>query len=328
MLELLRPPPHRGPLIAAGAVALAVGLALAELRIADALTPGYHLFALAIAAGVVLALGAQAPNEDDDRPPAYRSVLLVTGLALLYLALLRLADALGDTSEDLPSATTTLTALVEAAVALAVAVRSRSAVCGLIAAVAGMVAVLAGLEWVFEPDSFTASRWLLGLGAAALVLGSLVLRATRPRQAELLVIAAGLAILAIAVQAALDAFFGTAFFGPPGDSLLPGFWELVILGAGFGLVAYGAIDRLPGPAWLGVANLAAFVVVAGLYHDETLRWWPLLLILVGAGAMAAGLRPRKPLPPEPAAYRAGDAPLASKTEEVVLRVRVDDAPPR
>ena len=186
MLELLRPPPHRGPLIAAGAVALAVGLALAELRIADALTPGYHLFALAIAAGVVLALGVQAPNEDE-RPPAYRSVLLVTGLALLYLALLRLADALGDTSEDLPSATITLTALVEAAVALAVAVRSRSAVCGLIAAVAGMVAVLAGLEWVFEPDSFTASRWLLGLGAAALVLGSLVLRATRPRQAELLV---------------------------------------------------------------------------------------------------------------------------------------------
>ena len=102
----------------------------------------------------------------------------------------------------------------------------------------------------------------------------------------------------------------------------------MILGAGFGLVAYGAIDRLPGPAWLGVANLAAFVVVAGLYHDETLRWWPLLLILVGAGAMAAGLRPRKPLPPEPAAYRAGDAPLACAAEEVVLRVRVDDAPPR
>ena len=47
MLDLLRPPPHRGPLIAAGAVALAAGLGLAELRIAGELTPGYHLFVLA-----------------------------------------------------------------------------------------------------------------------------------------------------------------------------------------------------------------------------------------------------------------------------------------
>ena len=45
--------------------------------------------------------------------------------------------------------------------------------------------------------------------------------------------------------------------------------------------------------------------------------------------MAAGLRPRRPLPPEPDAYRAGEQPLASRAadDEVVLRVRVDDAPP-
>jgi hypothetical protein len=72
------------------------------------------------------------------------------------------------------------------------------------------------------------------------------------------------------------------------------------------------------------------VLIVGTDGEDTLRWWPLLLILVGAGAMAAGLRPREPLPPEPTAYRAGDAPLASRTEEeeVVLQVRVDDAPPR
>ncbi len=327
MLELLRPPPHRGPLIAAGAVALAAGLALAELRIADELTPGYHLFALAVAAAVVLALGVQAPLEDG-RPPAYQSVLLVTGLALLYGALLRLADSFGDRTDFLPIATITLTALAQACAALAVAVRCRSAVCGLIAAVFGMIAVLAAWEWVFDPDGFGVSRWLLGLSAAGLVLASLVLRAGRPRQAELLVDAAGLAIFAIGIEAMLAAvgiFVGFVGFGAPD---LPWFWKLVVLGAGFGLVAFGAIDRAPGPAWLGVANLAAFILVVGLDGDETLRWWPLLLILVGAGAMVAGLRPRKPLPPEPAAYRAGDAPLASRTEEVVLRVRVDDAPPR
>ena len=321
---MLRPPPHRGPLIAAGAVALTTGLALAELRIDDALTPGYHLFALAAAAAIVLVLGLHAPSEDGG-PPAYQSVLLVSGLALLYMTLLRLADALGDSSGGLPVATITLTALAEAVAAAIVAVRTRSAICGLIAAVAGMAALLAAWEWAFDPDGFGVFRWLLALAAAALALASLVLRAHRPRHAELLADAAGLAILVIGIQALLDAL---GFLGVFGSAGLPGFWELVLLAAGFGLVAYGAIDRAPGPAWLGVANLVAFVAIVGFEGDDTLRWWPLLLILVGAGAMGAGLRPRKPLPPEPTAYRAGDAPLASRTEEVVLRVRVDDAPPR
>ena len=108
-----------------------------------------------------------------------------------------------------------------------------------------------------------------------------------------------------------------------------GFWELIVLGAGCGLVAFGAIDRSPGPAWLGFANLVVFVIAAGSDTEEQLYFWPAALIIVGGVAMAAGLRPRQPLPPEPDAYRAGDAPLAARTadDEVVLRVRVDDGPP-
>ena len=61
--------------------------------------------------------------------------------------------------------------------------------------------------------------------------------------------------------------------------------------------------------------------------DQTLLWWPLLLILLGLGAMLAGLRPRSPLPPEPDPYRAGEQPLAARAdEEITLRVR-DDSPP-
>ena len=90
VLDLLRPPPHRGPLIAAGAVVLATGLALLELRLQDELAVGVHFLVLGPAAAIVLALGLQAPNEDG-RPPAYQSVLLVTGLLLLFPALLRLA---------------------------------------------------------------------------------------------------------------------------------------------------------------------------------------------------------------------------------------------
>jgi hypothetical protein len=102
-----------------------------------------------------------------------------------------------------------------------------------------------------------------------------------------------------------------------------------VLAAGCGLVAYGAVDRAPGPAYLGVANLAAFVGSATLYQHETLLYWPLLIGVLGIGVVATGLRPRSPLPPEPSAYHAGSLPLASRTddEEAVLRVR-DDSPPR
>jgi hypothetical protein len=320
VLDLLRPPPHRGPLIAAGAVVLATGLAAGEIRLIEELSPGVHLLALGAPAALVLALGLQAPNEDD-RPPAYQSVLLVTGLLLLAGALLRLADATGADFESLYSAGAyTWTGLVLCGVAVWASVRRRSAVCLLIAAIAGAVAVLAGVDWIFDPDGFTAARWLLLAMAVGLVLGSLALRASAPRHAELLVAGAALAILAIGLQGVVAS---------DGETLLPDFWELVVVAAGCGLVAFGAVDRSPGPAWLGVANLALFVLVTGVLNDETLYWWPLMLILLGATAIAAGLRPRRPLPPEPDGYRAGEQPLASRSDddEVVLRVR-DDSPPQ
>ena len=323
MLELLRPPPHRGPLIAAGAVVLATGLALLELRLDEELAVGVHFVILALAGGIVLALGLQAPNEDG-RPPAYQSVLLVTGLLLLYGALLRLSVTLGaeDFASDFPAGELTWTSLVLAGVALYAAIDRRSAICLLIAAIAGTLALLAAWEWIFAPGTFTPARWLLLLTAGGLTLTSLALRAGSPREAELLVDGAGFAILVIGLQAIVSG----VFFGAADDPALPGFWELVVLAAGCGLVAFGAIDRSPGPAWLGFLNLAVFVIAAGSDGAEELYFWPIALILLGAVAMAVGLRPRRPLPPEPDAYRAGEQPLASRTEddEVVLRVRVDD----
>ena len=330
MLELLRPPPHRGPLIAAGAVVLATGLAVLELRLNAELAIGVHFVILALAAGIVLALGLQAPNEDG-RPPAYQSVLLVTGLLLLYAALLRLSVVLGaeDFFLDFPAGELTWTSLLTGAVALFAALARRSAICLLLAAILGAVTLVAGWEWRFSPGTFTPVRWLLGLFAAALVLVALALRAGRPRQSELLIDGAGLAILFIGLQGIWTTFFGAvAAFGAE-QAALPGFWELIVLGAGCGLVAFGAIDRSPGPAWLGFANLVVFVIAAGSDTEEQLYFWPAALIIIGVAAIGAGLRPRRPLPPEPDAYRAGDTPLASRTadDEVVLRVRVDDGPP-
>ncbi len=127
-------------------------------------------------------------------------------------------------------------------------------------------------------------------------------------------------------------------FGGDSDNVLPGFWEFIVLGAGCGLIAYGAVDRVPGAAWLGVAHLAGFVLAASANADDTLLWWPLILLALGGGAMAVGLRPRQPLPPEPDGYSV-ERPLASRSEDegeqearagrqTVVRVRNDDPPSR
>jgi hypothetical protein len=74
-----------------------------------------------------------------------------------------------------------------------------------------------------------------------------------------------------------------------------------------------------------VVNLILFILVVGGGDNGTLYWWPLVLIAGGLVMLVAGLRPRSPLPPEPAPYRAGEAPLAARAdeEETVIRVRDD-----
>jgi hypothetical protein len=338
--DLLRPPAHRGPLIAAGAVVLAVGVVLEELRLGDTLAIGVHVLIAGLTAAAILGIGLQAPTEGG-RPPAYQSVLLVTGLLVLYVALLRLADALGAEFEaggegardtlvwgSLPPGAMVWTSLLLAGAAGWAALSRRSAVSLLIAALAAGLAVLAAIAWIFDADSQGPYRFLLLVLALGLVLGSLVLRGSEPRHAEQLINAAGVAILVIPLIAlGAGALQLLSLFGGTPESLLPGFWELVVLAAGCGLVAFGAVDRVPGAAYLGFANLVAFLAVVAIGADASLLWWPLLLILVGLAALLAGLRPLSPLPPEPDPYRAGEQPLAARAdEEITLRVR-DDSPP-
>ena len=311
MLSLLRPPSHRGPLIAAGATVLTVGVAMQQIRIDD-LAAGWQTLICGGLAALLLWLSAGAPLEGG-RPPAYQSALTVCGLLLLALGLLNLADALGADGDALAPGTGVWTSAVLALVAGLLAVRRNSGIAALVAAAAGAGVLLFGAAWVADPE-MTAFRWLLLLLALAFVLLSLVLRAGRPRQSEQLVNAAGLSILAIPLMVAWTAFFGI-FTGFEPDALLPGLWEFVVLGAGFGLIAYAAADRAPGPAYLGFANLLAFVVVTSTTADRTLEWWPFSLLVLGGLMLAAGLRPARPLPPEPDGYRRDDLPLTARVED-------------
>jgi hypothetical protein len=315
MLELLRPPAHRGPLIAAGAVLFTVGIALEEQRLDEVLPNGVHVLIVAATAALILGLGLQARPEGG-RPAAYQSVLLVCGLLLLEGALLELAHVLGaDFDDNFPAGTFVWTSLLLCGAALYPALRRDSAICAMAAGIALGVAILAAANWIFGADSQAVYRWLLLALAVAFVLASLALRGGNPRHAELMVITGGLATLAIPLAASVGTLLG-AFTGLGGtdDGFLPGFWELVVLGAGCGLIAYGAVDRAPGAAWLGLAHLIAFIAAASAGADDTLLWWPLLLLLLGGGVLAAGLRPRRPLPPEPDGYSV-DRPLASRADD-------------
>jgi hypothetical protein len=325
-LELLRPPPHRGPLIAAGAVLVTLGVALEEIRLDERLSTGVHLLILGLAGGVIYALGVQVRQQG--RPYAFQSVLLVCGLLLLYPALIRLADVLGADLDQFPAGAVTWTSLVLAGLALWPAATRESAICALIAAIAAGIGAAAFVNWAAGADSATTYRWLLALIALAYGLASLPLRGPAPRHSVQMVNAAGLAVLALALTGVIQGLIAAFVpFGGGGGTILPTGWELVVLAAGCGLIAYGAVDREPGPAYIGVANLVAFLFSAGVSDDETLLYWPAIVLLLGLGAMGAGLRPRQPLPPEPDAYTSGDVPLTQRTgEEPVLRVR-DDGPP-
>ncbi len=345
LLELLRPPAHRGPLIAAGAVLFTAGIALEEERLDEVLPNGIHVLIVAAAAALILGLGLQARLEGG-RPAAYQSVLLVSGLLLLEGALLELAHVLGaDFQDDFPAGAFVWTSLLLCAAALYPAVRRNSAISAMVAGIALGVAVLSAANWIFGAESQAVYRWLLLALALAFVLASLALRGGNPRHAELMVISAGLATLAIALVASVGALLGafSGFGGTGAEGFLPGFWEFIVLGAGCGLIAYGAVDRVPGAAWLGLAHLVAFLAAASAGADDTLMWWPLTLLALGGGVLIAGLRPRRPLPPEPDGYSL-DRPLASRTDvepgaahvddereardTIRLRVRNDDPPPR
>ena len=292
-----------------------VAVALIELRFETEWGPGLHLLVAGGAALVIFGLGIQARPEGG-RPPAFQSVLLVAGLVLIGMALLRLADVLGDETGSAGTLTWVFAAF--GLFALWPGARRGSAICTLVAALAFGAALLAAWEWLFEPESSTPFRWLLALIATVYVLVSLVLRGSSHRQSEVLVDAAGLAILLIALQSAVGLFIP---FGDGED--LPVFWEVVLLVSGCGLLAYAAADRVPGPAYLGVLVLALFAALS-IGRDATLEWWPLVLLVVGLLVMVAGLRPRRPLPSAPDAYGAADLPLAARTateQDTVIRVR-------
>src|SRR5919197_280152 len=221
----LRPHPHRGDIVGAGAVVLATAIAMVNVRMDATWGDGVFLVVDVLGFALVFAMGMLAELEDG-RPRPYQSALLVAGLFLLALTLYRLAQVFAVDRPLSASGTVFWMALV----------------------VSGGVALLAFVDLVFDPQGPTTARWILLLLLAVYVLASLWRRDRDRRHAVQMVNAAGLAVLALE-----STFFGSllSVLGPTPSP--PGFgWALVILAGGFGLVAYSAVDREPGPGYLGV----------------------------------------------------------------------------
>ena len=310
-LGALTPHPHRGDLIAAGAVPLALGVLLIDVRFADAWSNGILLVLTALACGLVLGMGLLAPLEGE-RPRAYQQVLLLAGLVLGFVALLRFARVLGAHEALAAAGSRTWIFAVVALVAAWIARTRRSAICALIAALGAIVAVVSFVAWVFAPKGPATFRWILLALAIGFVLAALARRDVQRHESVYLVDAAGVAILLLGVT-----FLGAAAlaYAPVPHGLLVGGmhllgipmavpgggWKLVLLAAGLGLVAYAGVDRESGPAWLGALVLLVFVALVGIQGagGASLWFWPLVLLLLGGAAIGAGLRPRRELPPEP-----------------------------
>jgi len=290
--------------IAAGAIPLAAAAILIDLRMTQ-WAVGPRLIVVAVVAALILTMGWLAPSEGPS-PRSYHSMLLVAGLIVLAVALQLLAEALGSSRPPGAGAEFWTFGLV-CAVAATLARRANSAVCTLSAALAGGIALEGLVAWVFAPTSLSATRWVLVALTVGFGVGAVRLRDGQRRHAVALINAAGLATLALALTLVLESSIATVVLrlggpviGGRGGGAAFG-WKLWILAIGFGLIAYAGADREPGPAYIGVVVVLAFIQLAAFSPSGrgSVVGWPLFLLVVGGAGLAIGLRPTTPAPPRP-----------------------------
>jgi hypothetical protein len=311
VLERLRPAPYRGDITAAGAIPLALSAIVIDLRMTQ-WSVGVRLVVVALIAILILTMGWLTPL-DGPAPAQYHSMLLITGLLPLLVALQLLAELLGANSFPFAgSGRLAWTFGAEAAVAAICARRANSAACTLIAALAGAVAVASAVRWIFGGGLDTV-RVVLFLVSLCFAAGAVRLRDGQRRHAVSLVNAAGLAALALGATITLS--FEGASLGSSsvqsfafGRGSAPVGWELYLVAIGFGLIGYAGSDREPGPAYIGVLVLLTFALMAGFGHG-TLIGWPLILLALGVVGLVIGLRSSTPAPPPPPAAVAPTIPL-------------------
>ena len=298
-----------------GAAALAAAAFVATARMEDswAAFPLFLLVAIPCAVLLGLALlpdrGAAPAERELLRGRRWRVAFLVAGLFLLAATLGQLVRVLGD--DDPGSASATWISLVVGIAALVWAARFDSPGLQLLGMLWLAVAVLAFVDWVNEDATEVAFRnVLLVIG----VIFLLVARAMRPTRLDRSHVAVAAAAVLLIIAATIGAYGDTGIgyfigFGPVGET--PGDndgWEMVLLLASLGALAYSGWQRYRGTVYAGLAGLAIFLAVTA---GGSLAGWPLVLLVVGLGCLAWGLFAAQPGPQGPAV--SGSAAPSSET---------------
>jgi hypothetical protein len=305
MAQALQPDPRGDWLRMIGGVVLAVGAVILFARKTDDWAAFPLLLVVAIPCIAVFGLGALAALATK-AVGRWHAVLMVTGVLLSLLMFGQFWDLVGVDTEA-PGFGFLLFACTTALAAFA-SFRIGAAYQAFLAAIAGIGAWLFFFEMILDDPSTTAFRWLLLVLCILYLVAAFLLRDRDAPQAPELVTAAGIAgvlvgtIGVVAGAGGAFALIGSVSPDAEGQSFV---WDVFLLLFSLGLVAYGAAAHARGPAYVGFIGLLAFAILQGAEvnallegeePDSSVAGWPLILLLVGAAAMALGLFIRRPPP--------------------------------
>jgi hypothetical protein len=323
MAQAIQPDPRGDWLRMLGGVLFALGAVILFARKGDDWAAFPLLILVAVPCAVVFGLGALGALATGE-VARWHAVLMVTGVLLSVLAFGQLLDVVGVNTE-----TSGFAFLVFACVAGLAAFASfgvGAAYQALLAALAGIAAWLFFFDMILDEPGATAFRWLLLVLCLIYAGVAFALRDREAPQAPEFVTAAGIAAVTVGLIGVLSAgggLFGGILFGGgsgegEGQSVV---WDIWLLVVSLGLVAYGALVRARGPAYVGFVGLLAFAYLQGFElnallegeePDASFVGWPLILLLVGAAGLAAGALGRRP-PPAGARVPAGPPPPEPET---------------
>jgi hypothetical protein len=284
-----------------GGVAFAVGAVVLFIRKSGAISEDWADVPLLLVAGTpcVLLFGLGVRDRRVDGVERWRATLLVLGVLLAPLALEQLRETLGlsEGSSFWHFAVFAGTAAMAAYAAFVIG----AAYHAFLAGVAGIVAWLFLWDWIASP-AVSGFRLLLVFLGVAYLGAALALRASNQPQGDELVTAAGIVGLLVGfigvAEATARALLGAVFSLPGGGQGQSFFWNLVLLLVSLSLVAYAAMARVRGPAYVGFIGLLAFTGLLGVeltdlaegkLPDGAFVGWPLALLLLGGAALGAGV---------------------------------------